>query len=468
MSVVEMVEIKKQVQGLLDQVVISPNSSPCGSLIVMVPKKDGTWIMCVDYRALNKITMQNRYPLHHIDDLLDQLKNVVYFTKLDLHSGYHQIRVTEHDAWKNYFKTKQGLFEWLVMSFGICNAPVTFMRVMNNVFRPLIDDFVIVYLDVIFFFSETWDKHVRHVKKVLDTLQRDKLYVKLSKCEFCKNALVYLVHIVGGGKLKIDPSKIDVIVNWPKTKSLIKVQIFLGAIQYYRIFIPNFSFIASPLHALTSVKNTFQCEGNQQKTFDTLKRKINTPLVLSLSNLQQPFEIKTDSSRYAMGAVLMQYHKHICYHSETFSHVVINYTTYDKELYALVQGIKKWKHYSLGKETIIHIDHQPLQYLQSQTKLQQSRHYKWMGFLQQFHLVIKYKKGTSNKLVDILSRPPIIASIILKNAYLSHDSYIEQYPIDEDFKEVYMKLTLGAQVENCCLQGKLLYHLGKLCIPTSE
>jgi hypothetical protein len=150
-------------------------------------------------------------------------------------------------------------------------------------------------------------------------------------------------------------------------------------------------------------------------------------------------------------SVLMQYCKTIHYHSETFNQDVVNYPTYDKELYALVQSVKKWKHYFLGKETIIHIDHQPLQYLQSYTKLQQSRHYRWIGFLQQFHLVIKYKKGTSNKVVDILSRPPIVSYIILKNAFLSHDNYIEQYATDEDFKEVYTKLTLGAKVENYCL-----------------
>jgi hypothetical protein len=148
----------------LDQGVIRPSSSPCGSPIVMVPKKYGTWRMCVDYRALNKITVKNRYPLPRIDDLLDQLKNVVYFTKLDLRSAYHQIRVAEQVAWKTSFKTKQGLFEWLFMSFGLCNAPTTFMRVMNDVFRPFLDDFVIVYLDDILVFSGTWDEHVRHVK----------------------------------------------------------------------------------------------------------------------------------------------------------------------------------------------------------------------------------------------------------------------------------------------------------------
>jgi hypothetical protein len=251
--------------------------------------------------------------------------------------------------------------------------------------------------------------------------------------------------------LRIDPSKIDVIVNWPEHKSVTEVRSFLGAVQYRRRFISNFSFIVAPLHALTSVKNTFQWGGKQQKAFNTLKEKISTTPVLALLNLQQSFEIETDDSGYTMGAILIQYHKPNCYHSETFNQVVVNYPTYDKELYALVQSVKKWDHYLLGKETIIHTYHQPLQYLQAQTKLQQSQHYRWMGFLQQSHLVIKYKKGTSNKVVDILSRPPIVASIILKNASLSHDNYVEQYVVDEDFKEVFGKLTHGAQVENYCL-----------------
>jgi hypothetical protein len=204
------------------------------------------------------------------------LKNVVYFTKLDLRSGYHQIRVAKQDAWKTAFKTKQGLFEWLVMSFGLCNAPTNFMRVMNDVFRPFLDDFVIVYLDDILVFKGTWDEHVKHVKQVLDTLQREKLYVKMSKCEFCKTALVYLGHIVGGGQLKIDPSKIEVIVKWPEPKSVTEIRSFLGAVQYWRRFIPKFSFIAAPLHALTNVKNTFQLEGKQQK-ISTFGRRRSVP-----------------------------------------------------------------------------------------------------------------------------------------------------------------------------------------------
>jgi hypothetical protein len=236
---------------------------------------------------------------------------------------------------------------------------------MNDVFMPFLDDFVILYLDEILVFSGTWDEHVMHVNEVLDTLQREKLYAKMSKCEFGKIALFYLGHIVGGGQLKIDPSKIVVIVKWLELKSVTNVQSFVGAVQYWRRFIPNFSFVETPLHALTSVMNTFQWEGKQQKSFNILKEKISITPVLALPNLQQPFEIEIDASGYAMGVVLMQYHKPICYHSDTFNQVVVNYPTYNKELYALVQSMKKWKHYLLGKETIIHINHQPLPYLQA-------------------------------------------------------------------------------------------------------
>jgi hypothetical protein len=152
---------------MVKQGVIRPSASPCGSPIILVPKKDGTWCKCMDFRALKKIMVKNRHPFPCIDDLLDQLKHVVYFTKLDLRSGYHQIRVAKQDIWKTTFKTKQGLFEWLVMSFGLTNSPATFMWVMNDAFTPFIDEFGIVYLDDILIFSRTREDHVQHVRQIL-------------------------------------------------------------------------------------------------------------------------------------------------------------------------------------------------------------------------------------------------------------------------------------------------------------
>eukprot|EP00253_Pinus_taeda_P010660 PITA_10660 len=292
-----------------------------------------------------------------------RLKDARYFTKLDLRSGYHQVRIEESDIWKTAFKTKQGLFEWLMMPFGLCNALATFMRVMDDVLRPFLDDFVIFYLDDILIFSKSREDHVMHVRKVLDVLNKNQLFLKMSKCEFGKTSLVYLGHIVGGGTLRIDPAKIEAIVNFPTTKSITEVRSFLGAAQYWRKFVSNFSSIVVPMHAVTSVKHAFQWGGKQQKYFESLKENISSSLVLALPNLRQPFEIQTDASDYAMGAVLLQHGKPIVVHSETFNGVVVNYPTYDKELYALVQSVKKWKHYLMGKETVIHTDHQPLQYL---------------------------------------------------------------------------------------------------------
>jgi len=199
------------------------------------------------------------------------------------------------------------------------------MRKMNDVLRPFLDDFVIVYLDDILIFSKTWEEHLKHVKQTLDVLKREKSYVKLSKCEFGKTSLNYLGYIVGGGELKIDLSKVVVIVNWPKPKSDVEVRSFLGAAQYWRKFISNFSLIVAPLHALIGLNKVFQWGGKQQKTFDTLKENISTMPVLALPDLQRPFDIRTDASDYAMGAVLIRHSKPICYHSETLNSAVVKY-----------------------------------------------------------------------------------------------------------------------------------------------
>ena len=196
--------MKKQLQQLLDQVLIRPSTSPCGSPI---PKKDGTWQFCIDYRALNKITVKNHYPIPRIDDLLDQLKGEKLFNKIDLKFGYHQVLIEPIDVWKITFKSKEDLYKWLVMPFGLTNAPATFMRVMNDVLRTFLDEFFIVYLDNILIFKKSREGHVIHVNKVIDVLRKEKLFLKMSKCEFGKTSLVYLRHIVGGDLLKIYPSK---------------------------------------------------------------------------------------------------------------------------------------------------------------------------------------------------------------------------------------------------------------------
>jgi hypothetical protein len=183
-SVLENDEIKRQIQEILQKGHIRPSSSPYGSPIVLVQKKDGTWRLCIDYRSLNKITVRNRYPIPQIDDLLDQLKGGKYFSKIDLKSGYHQVPIEPSDVWKTAFKSKEGLFEWLVMPFGLTNAPATFMRLMEDILRPFTNSFVVVYLDDILIFSQTWEEHLHHIRQVLQTLRQHKLCANLEKCTF--------------------------------------------------------------------------------------------------------------------------------------------------------------------------------------------------------------------------------------------------------------------------------------------
>ncbi|KAJ9542815.1 hypothetical protein OSB04_029321 [Centaurea solstitialis] len=296
------------------------------------------------------------------------------------------------------------------MPFGLCNAPATFMRLMNNILRPHIDDFVIVYLDDILIYSHTEEEHLEHLKK--------------------KN-LVYLGFMVGGGNLQVDPEKIKAIKDWSILSCVTEVRSFMGACQYLRNY--SITVTCSKLNA------KFEWTSKHEDTFLLLKRKISEAPVLALPNLQRPFELETDVSAYAMGVVLLQEGKPVAYHSEMFQGAQRNYRTYDKELFALHQAVKHWRCYLLGNETIVHTDHQPLQYLQSQAKLQQARHMKWMTYLQQFNIVIKYKKGVHNRLADMLSRPPISSlclSVFMQVQPICHDEYVEEYENDSNFQRV--------------------------------
>ena len=307
---------------------------------MLVQKKDGTWRLCIDYRVLNKITVRNRYPIPRIDDLLDQLKGAKYFSKIDLKSGYHQVPIEPSDVWKTAFKSKEGLFEWLVMPFGLTNAPATFMRLMDDILRPFTNSFVVVYLDDILIFSQSWEEHLHHIRQVLQTLRKHKLCANLEKCTFGMTQVQYLGYIIDEHGVHVDPAKIQVIRDWPSPTTLTELHSFLGLANFYRRFVLGFSHISWPLSQVTKggAKAKFFWSESQQKAFRELKDRLCMAPVLALPDSQQPFEVETDASDYAIGAVLTQHGHLVEYHSEILSDTVQKYPTYDKEMYSIMQA----------------------------------------------------------------------------------------------------------------------------------
>ena len=246
----ELAEMKKQLEELMDKGFIRPSSSPWGCPAIFVKKKDGTLWMCVDYRPLNAVTVKNKYPLPRIDTLFDQLAGAMVFSKIDLRSGYHQIKIRPQDIPRTAFSTRYGLYEYLVMSFGLTNAPAFFMYLMNSVFMPELDKFVVVFIDDILIYSKNDEEHARHLRIILARLREHQLYAKFSKCEFWLDRVQFLGHVLTPEGISVDPSKVQDVLDWKSPKSVHQIHQFLGLAGYYRRFIPDFSKIAQPMTKL--------------------------------------------------------------------------------------------------------------------------------------------------------------------------------------------------------------------------
>ena len=349
MSDVELAEVKKQLAELQRLGFIRPSKSPYGAPILFVKKKDGTLRMCIDYRALNKITIKNKYPLPRIDEMLDRLHGANIFTKIDLRSGYHQVRIHPSDVDKTAFNTRYGHYEYLVLPFGLTNAPATFMHLMNSVFADYLDDFVIVFLDDVLIFSRNTEEHARHVQLVLQRLREHRLYANMKKCEFFKPKISFLGHIVSADGIGMDPEKIKAIEDWPPLQNIGDVRSFLGLAGYYRKFVYRFSHIAAPLSNLLRNDTTFTWTEKEQKAFDELKAALMNGPVLIVPNQKLPYTVTTDSSSYAVGATLSQDHgrglQPVAYMSHRMSPAEMNYPTHEQELLAVMLALAEWRHY---------------------------------------------------------------------------------------------------------------------------
>ncbi|GJX96719.1 putative reverse transcriptase domain-containing protein [Tanacetum coccineum] len=365
----EMKELSEQLQELSDKGFIRPSSSPWGAPVLFVKKKDGSFRMCIDYRELNKLTVKNRYPLPRIDDLFDQLQGSSVYSKIDLRSGYHQLRVREEDISKTAFRTRYGHFEFQVMPFGLTNAHAVFMDLMNRVCKPYLDKFVIVFIDDILIYSKNKKEHEEHLKAILELLKKEELYAKFSKCEFWIPKVQFLGHVIDSQGIHVDPAKIESIKDWASPKTPTEIRQFLGLAGYYRRFIEGFSKIAKPMTKLTQKKVAFEWGDKQEAAFQTLKHKLCSAPILALPQGAENFIVYCDASHKGLGAVLMQNEKVIAYASRQLKIHEKNYTTHDLELGAVVFALKIWRHYLYGTKYTVFTDHKSLQHILDQKEL---------------------------------------------------------------------------------------------------
>jgi hypothetical protein len=319
--------------------------SPWGAPVLFVKKKDGTMRLCIDYRELNRVTIKNKYPLPRIDDLFDQLKEASVFSKIDLRSGYHQLKVREEDVQKTAIRTRYGHYEFMVMPFGLTNAPSVFMDLMNRVFHNYLDQFVVVFTDDILVYSTNHHEHGEHLKKVLDILREKKLFAKLKKCEFWLKKVSFLGHVVSGDGIEVDPSKIEAVVKWERPTNVHEIRSFLGLASYYRRFVKGFSTLSGPLTALTKKNVRYVWSDECEASFQELKRRLVTAPVLTLPSSKEGFVVYSDASHSGLGCVLMQQGKVIAYASRQLKNHERNYPTHDLELAAIVFALKIWRHY---------------------------------------------------------------------------------------------------------------------------
>jgi hypothetical protein len=379
MSTPKLKELQMQLEELLKKGYIHPSVSPWGAPVLFFKNKDGTLRLCIGFRQLNKYTIKKKYLLPRIDDLFDQLRGEKIFSKIDLRVGYHQVRIKEEDIHKTTFGTRYGHYEFVVVPFGLTNAPIVFMCLMNGILRNYLDKFVIVFLDGILIYSKFEEDHEHHLRLVLQLLRENQLYARLSKCSFYQKQIHYLGHIISEQGITVDPENIKAIRGWPTPINVSDIRYFMGLDSYYRRFIVGFSKISHPITSLqkkgTKFEWTLKCENN----FNLLKELLTSVPVLNIVDPKEIFVVCTNACKEGLVGVLTQNGHIIGYESRKLKEHERNYATHDSKLSTIVHTLRMWRHYLMGKKFELRTYHIGLKYLFEQPTLN-VRQTRWMEF----------------------------------------------------------------------------------------
>ena len=427
LSPVELEEVRRNIDEMLEKGYIQPSNSPYSSPLLFVKKKNGELRMCNDYRALNKITISDAYPLPRIDQLYDTVGKAKYFTALDLKSGYYQIKIRDKDTPKTAFSCRFGNYEYRVMPFGLKNAPATFQRLMNYVFKDLLDVCVLVYLDDILIFSKTREEHLKHIRIVFERLRKFKLFVNLKKCQFWLKEVLYLGFQLSNGSIKVDPAKIGKIRTMARPTNRKQVQQYLGFVNYFGRFIPNAAEILAPISNLLrgkgkkgTAQNQFVWTPECEKAFEKTKILLTSAPILRVPDMSRPFLVTTDASQTGIAGMLSQEFgdgEHpVAFTSRKLTDAEKNYTVYEQEMLAVVHCCAVWRCYVENMvETVVRTDHYSLKHLLNSSATPANRRVaRWIQKLQGLNLRIEHRRGVDNKVADALSRLEMNYTVSLK------------------------------------------------------
>jgi len=416
LSETELQVLKDYIDDNLRKRFIRHSTSPFGSPVLFTKKPDGSLRLCIDYRALNRLTIKHRYPLPLISELLDRFRSKKRFTRLDVRDAFNRLRIAKGDEHKTAFRTRYGHFEYLVMPFGLTGGPGSFQSYINNILRAYLDFFCVVYLDDILIYSDNDEEHIQHVRLVLKALQEHGLYVKLEKCEFHVQEITFLGFVITPNGIHMDSDHIATVTEWPVPRSITEVQIFLGFTNFYRRFIDGYSRVVIPITSLLRKGRRFEWNSHAQEAFDNLKSLFASEPLLRHFDPELPTTLHTDSSGFALSGIISQPHDGrlhpIAYWSRKCIPAECNYDIHDREMLAIVECMKHWHHYLEGSKHPIHVrsDHKNLEAFMT-TKILNRRQARWAEILSGYDFVLDHIPGSRNP-ADGLSRRPDYANDI--------------------------------------------------------